>query len=194
MLQNLGRFTRILPPGINIVNPVTERVLVCSRQTQILEVVQPVITKDNVTCRLLSIVYYRVVDPLRAIYSLEHGDVAKAVREMAFAAVRTVAGENLFETLVAQRSKIAHELLEYSNKQVAVWGVYIESIFLKGTPKGTQICSWTLKRKITYRWPRNRGESVQPPSSQHKDSWSRPSFTKRPPRNWQHRPQSKYGI
>lgn len=86
---------------------------------------QPIITRDNVSCQILSIVYYRVIDPLKALYSLEAGGISVAVREMAFAAVRAVAGENLFDTLVAERATIANQLLVYANRQVGSWGVYI---------------------------------------------------------------------
>lgn len=70
LLQNLGKFSRTLKPGINIVNPVTERVVTCSRKTQMVDIMQPIITKDNVSCVLQTVVYFRVTDPVPALYKL----------------------------------------------------------------------------------------------------------------------------
>lgn len=92
VLQNLGKYSRILPAGVNVINPITEKVVICSRQTQILEIVQPVFTKDNVTCQIVSAVYYRVVDPIKMLYKLGEGQAPHSVREIAFAAVRTISG------------------------------------------------------------------------------------------------------
>ncbi len=92
VLQNFGRYRRILPPGVNIINPLTEKVVNCSRQTQILEVKQPVMTKDNVSCKIISTVYYRIVEPIKMLYKLGEGQAAHAVTEMTFAAVRSISG------------------------------------------------------------------------------------------------------
>lgn len=145
VLQNLGRYSRVLPSGINIINPITEKVVNCSRQTQMLDIVQPVITKDNVSCQIVSIIYYRITDPIKMIYKLGQNQSAHSVREMAFAAVRTISGENTFDTLVGNRAAIGRQLKEYTNSQIAEWGIFIEQLFIKGSRIENQICYWTGK-------------------------------------------------
>ena len=71
ILQRFGRFKSKLEPGINIINPVTESVITIDMRTKVGTLPrQPVLTKDNVTVGLETVVYYRVVDAVKVTYKL----------------------------------------------------------------------------------------------------------------------------
>lgn len=92
VLENLGRYMKQISPGLNIVNPITEKIVPCSKRTEMIDVRQPVITKDNVTCIMHSVIYYRIVEPLKLLYRLGDNQSSSAIQEIGLAAVRAVCG------------------------------------------------------------------------------------------------------
>ena len=71
VLQSFGRFKRIIHPGLHIINPWTEDVINVDLKTVVRSLhPQQVLTKDNVTVRIETSVYYRVVDPYKLVYKL----------------------------------------------------------------------------------------------------------------------------
>ena len=95
ILQRFGKFKKRLEPGLNIINPVTESVLAVDLRTKVAALSrQPILTKDNVTLGLETVVYYRVVDPIKVAYKLGvyERESMNFIAEMAHAAMRTVGG------------------------------------------------------------------------------------------------------
>lgn len=68
--QKFGRFQEVIEPGLTLLNPLSESVRVVNLQTQTMELDQTVLTKDNITCRILTVIFYRVIDPALYEYRL----------------------------------------------------------------------------------------------------------------------------
>ena len=81
-----------------------------------------------------TIVYYRAINPYKLVYKLrnDQAQIREFIKEISYAALRSVVGENLFQELLEHRARIAHQLEEFVKEKVYPWGLYIENIFIKG--------------------------------------------------------------
>jgi len=95
---------------------------------------QEVITKDNVSMSIKAMVFYRAVNPYKLVYKLRNDSarIREFIKEMAYAAMRSVVGENTFQELLETRDQIAVQLGEYVKEKLFPYGLYIEQIFIKG--------------------------------------------------------------
>ena len=135
ILQRFGKFLKVLPPSINIINPMTDSVVLIDLKTKVATMPrQPVITKDNITLQIQTAVYYRVVDSFKVAYKLGSSNqgAQNFIVEMSQAALRSVGGEHTLQDMLSNRDKIARELQRFVENQVEPWGLLIENIFLKG--------------------------------------------------------------
>lgn len=135
ILQRFGKFLKVLSPGINIINPMTDSVVLIDLKTKVATMPrQPVITKDNITLQIQTAVYYRVVDSFKVAYKLGSSNqgAQNFIVEMSQAALRSVGGEHTLQDMLSNRDKIARELQRFVENQVEPWGLLIENIFLKG--------------------------------------------------------------
>jgi len=133
--QSFGRYLQILKPGIHIVNPMSENVIEVDMKTSVFGLApQQVITKDNVTMKIETIVYYRAINPYQLVYKLRNNtkEIREFIKEIAYSALRSVIGENSFQELLEHRAKLAHQLEEYVKEIVYPWGLFIENVFIKG--------------------------------------------------------------
>jgi erythrocyte band 7 integral membrane protein len=94
---------------------------------------QTVITKDNVSLRIDTVVYYRTINPYKLVYKLGNSpsEVYNFISEMSYSAMRTVVGETLFQELLENRGSVADAIEGYVKQSVGTWGLYIENIFIK---------------------------------------------------------------
>jgi erythrocyte band 7 integral membrane protein len=94
---------------------------------------QTVITKDNVSLRIDTTVYYRTINPYKLIYKLGNnlGEIRNFIAEMSYSAMRTVVGETIFQDLLEKRKQIADSIEAYVAQSVNTWGLFIENIFIK---------------------------------------------------------------
>lgn len=97
---------------------------------------QQIITKDNVSLQIETVVYYRSINPYKLVYKLNNDSrkMREFITEIAYAAMRTVTGENTFQELLVSRTEIAQNLEDYIKEKVYPWGLYIENLFIKGNP------------------------------------------------------------
>lgn len=88
---------------------------------------QQVITKDNVSMSIETIVYYRAINPYKLVYKLRNdaNQIRQFIKEISYAALRSVMGQNPFQELLEHRAKVAHQLEEYVKEKVYPWGLYI---------------------------------------------------------------------
>ena len=95
ILQSFGRFQKVIKPGLHIINPWTEEVINVDMKTVVLNLrPQTVITKDNVSLRIDTVVYYRTINPYKLVYKLGNNssEVFNFISEMSYSAMRTVIG------------------------------------------------------------------------------------------------------
>ena len=88
-----------------------------------------ILTKDNITVNIDTCVYYRIVDPKVAYYTLSN--IMASVAEVTYATLRTFCGENTLQDLLEKRQEISDRIEEYVYGKVNKWGVYVEQIFIK---------------------------------------------------------------
>lgn len=134
ILQTFGRYKEVIKPGLHIINPWTETVIQVDMKTNVLNLQpQTVITKDNVSLRIDTTVYYRTINPYKLVYKLGNnlGEIRNFIAEMSYSAMRTVVGETIFQDLLEKRKHVADAIEAYVAQSVNTWGLFIENIFIK---------------------------------------------------------------
>ncbi len=117
-------------PGITLVFVPLDRIVRVSLRLVALDVpTQDIITKDNVSVKVNAVVYYRVIDPNKAITSVEDYDYATS--QMAQTTLRSVLGQAELDDLLSNREKINEELQDILDRQTDPWGVKISTVEIK---------------------------------------------------------------
>ena len=126
----LGRVIGSKGPGLIVIIPIIDRIVRVSLRTVTLDVpTQDIITKDNVSVQVDAVVYFRVVDPVKAIVEVE--DYLYATSQIAQTTLRSVCGEAELDELLSQREKINLKLQEIIDRQTDPWGVKVVAVELK---------------------------------------------------------------
>ena len=128
------RLGRMMPqplgPGLKIILFPIDRLIRISLRTITLDVPpQDVITKDNVSIKVNAVVYFRVMEPNRAIVEVE--DYLFASSQMAQTTLRSVLGQVELDELLAQREKLNSQLQTLIDKQTEPWGVKVSAVEIK---------------------------------------------------------------
>jgi regulator of protease activity HflC (stomatin/prohibitin superfamily) len=129
------RWGRALPdirqPGLTWVNPFTDRLRKVNMQIIVAAVPgQEAITRDNVTVKVDAVVYYRVVDPVKAIINVQ--DYAFAVSQVAQTSLRSVIGQSDMDQVLSERDKINAQLKDVIDAPTEEpWGVRVERVEIK---------------------------------------------------------------
>ena len=129
------RFGRALPeirqPGLIWVNPFTDRLRKVNMQITVAAVPgQEAITRDNVTLRVDAVVYYRVIDPVKAIINVQ--DYTFAVSQVAQTSLRSVIGQSDMDQLLSEREKVNAHLKDVIDEPTEQpWGIRVERVEVK---------------------------------------------------------------
>jgi regulator of protease activity HflC (stomatin/prohibitin superfamily) len=126
----LGRLTPYRGPGVIFVIPMLERMMRIDLRTVTLDIPpQDVITKDNVTVKVSAVLYFRVVDPSRAVTEVEN--YLFATMQLAQTTLRSVGGQTELDELLSQRDKLNARIQEIVDSQTEPWGVKVTLVELK---------------------------------------------------------------
>lgn len=126
----LGKYSGIKQPGLRVIIPYLQTVSrVDVRSTPIDVPKQEVITKDNVTVGVDAIVYFRVLDPAKAL--LETTNYVYATTNFAQAALRDITGNFELDELLSKRDEISIQIKEIVDKETDKWGIDIENVKLQ---------------------------------------------------------------
>lgn len=126
----LGRFHGVKGPGLFLIIPIVDRIVRVSLRTVVMDVPpQDVITRDNVSVKVNAVVYFRVVDPQRAIIEVE--DYLYATSQIAQTTLRSILGEAELDELLAQREKINQRLQQIIDEHTDPWGVKVSAVEVK---------------------------------------------------------------
>jgi len=127
VVLTLGKFTGIRQPGLRIVIPIIQNMIrVDVRSTPIDVPKQEVITRDNVTAGVDAVVYFRVLDPAKAV--LETTNYVYATSQFAQAALRDVTGNFELDELLSKRQEISDKIKEIVDAQTSQWGIDVENV------------------------------------------------------------------
>jgi len=117
-------------PGVIIILPLIDRMVRVSMRTVTMDVPpQDVITRDNVTVKVNAVVYFRVVDPQRAIVQVE--DYLYATSMMSQTTLRSVLGQSQLDDLLSKREQINADLQRIIDQQTEPWGVKVSAVEVK---------------------------------------------------------------
>ncbi len=126
----LGKYSGIKQPGLRVIVPYLQTISrVDVRSTPIDVPKQEVITKDNVTVGVDAIVYFRVLDPAKAL--LETTNYVYATTNFAQAALRDITGNFELDELLSKRDEISVQIKEIVDKETDKWGIDIENVKLQ---------------------------------------------------------------
>jgi len=131
VIERFGKYQRQLPPGLHLVVPMFDRMaaVVDMRETVQPFAPQPVITQDNVTIGIDTIVYYQVTDAFRATY--EVANVLLAMEQLAITTLRNVVGAMTLEETLTSRDSINTQLRVVMDEVTEKWGVRVTRVELK---------------------------------------------------------------
>lgn len=126
----LGRIRPVRGPGLVFLIPGIERLVRISLRLIVLDVEkQEVITRDNVSIRVNAVVYFRVVDPVKAVLAIE--DFFFATSQLAQTTLRSVAGQAELDELLAERDQINQRLQEILDQHTEAWGIKVTQVEVK---------------------------------------------------------------
>lgn len=130
LVQTFGALSRTMEPGTSYVNTWSEKLVRVDIKVITRELPpQSCFTRDNISLNITSVVYYNIIDPQKAIYSI--GDIHSAVVERTQNTMRDVVGGRVLQDVVEKREEIAEAIEEVISKTAFEWGVNIESILIK---------------------------------------------------------------
>jgi regulator of protease activity HflC (stomatin/prohibitin superfamily) len=125
-----GRFHKLVEPGWRIVIPVIQSMSKVDIRTKAVDVPdQEAITKDNVSCRINAVIYYRVSDAGKAVLEVEN--FWHAVSQLAQTTMRNVVGQLALDELLSQRDQASSRIKEIIEQDAANWGLEILNVELK---------------------------------------------------------------
>ncbi len=126
----LGRLGGLKGPGLIIVVPFFQKIVRIDIRTITMDVPsQDIITKDNITVKVNAVLYYRVVDPSKALVQVE--DYHYATNQLAQTTLRSVCGEVELDQLLSERDDINQRIQTIIDKQTDPWGVKISLVEIK---------------------------------------------------------------
>ena len=126
----LGRFQSVKGPGLIIVIPGIQQMVRVDLRVITLDVPsQDVISQDNVTVRVNAVLYYRVVDPEKAIIQVE--DFNNATSQLAQTTLRSVLGKHDLDEMLSERDKLNDDIQTILDKQTDNWGIKVANVEIK---------------------------------------------------------------
>jgi len=126
----LGRFYKVKGPGLIIIIPGIQKMVRVDLRTVVMDVPsQDVISRDNVSVKVSAVVYFRVVDPQRAIIQVE--DFLAATGQFAQTTLRSVLGKHELDEMLAEREKLNLDIQKILDIQTDAWGIKVSNVEIK---------------------------------------------------------------
>ena len=130
VIFRLGRVIKAKGPGLIILIPVIDKIVKVSLRLVAMDVdPQDVITRDNVSVKVNAVIYFRVIDPTKAIVEVEN--YTYAMSQLAQTTLRSVCGQAELDELLSEREKINSELQEILDTHTDPWGIKVATVELK---------------------------------------------------------------
>jgi len=130
VIFRLGRLIAVKGPGLIFLIPVIDRMVRVSLRTVVMDVpAQDVITKDNVSIKVNAVVYFRVMQPDKAIVEVEN--FLFATSQLSQTTLRSILGQSELDELLSQRDKINRELAKIIDNQTEPWGIKVSTVEVK---------------------------------------------------------------
>ena len=126
----LGRFYKVKGPGLIIVIPVLQQMVRVDLRTVVMDVpTQDVISRDNVSVQVNAVIYFRVIDPEKAIIQVEN--FFEATSQLSQTTLRSVLGQHELDDMLAERERLNADVQGILDKQTAAWGIKVANVEIK---------------------------------------------------------------
>ena len=126
----LGRFTGVKGPGLIILVPLIQQMVRVDQRTLVLDVpTQDVISHDNVSVKVNAVIYFRVVDPSKAIIQVENYE--QATSQLAQTTLRSVLGKHELDEMLSEREKLNSDIQVILDEQTDAWGIKVANVEIK---------------------------------------------------------------
>ncbi|MFT6665641.1 MAG: regulator of protease activity HflC (stomatin/prohibitin superfamily) [Porticoccus sp.] len=126
----LGRFYKVKGPGLIIIIPVLQQMVRVDLRTLVMDVpTQDVISRDNVSVQVNAVIYFRVMDPERAIIQVEN--YLEATSQLSQTTLRSVLGQHELDDMLAERDRLNADVQAILDKQTEAWGVKVANVEIK---------------------------------------------------------------
>ncbi|MBE9146715.1 slipin family protein [Planktothrix mougeotii] len=151
----LGRVQAVKGPGLYWIIPAIDQKVQVDIRTKTVDIEpQETITSDSVTIRVNAVLYYRLIDPSKAIVKVENYE--KAVYQAALTTLRNVIGQNSLDDVLQNRDKINHKIQEVVDEMTESWGIVIERVEMKDVEIPTSMQRAMAKEAEAFREKRAR--------------------------------------
>jgi len=126
----LGRFHKVKGPGLIIVIPIIQQMVKTSLRTAVWDIPsQDLITKDNVSVKVNAVLYFRVVDPQKAVINVE--DFMEATSQLAQTTLRSVLGQHELDELLSERERLNRDVQDILDDMTDGWGIKVSNVEIK---------------------------------------------------------------
>jgi len=126
----LGRFWAVKGPGLIVLIPVIQQMVRMDLRTVVLDVPpQDVITRDNVSVKVNAVIYFRIIDPQKAVIQVAH--FLDATNLLAQTTLRAVLGKHELDQLLADREKLNLDIQKILDSQTDAWGIKVSTVEIK---------------------------------------------------------------
>jgi regulator of protease activity HflC (stomatin/prohibitin superfamily) len=126
----LGRFWKVKGPGFIIIIPLIQQMVRVDLRTVVMDVpTQDVISRDNVSVKVNAVVYFRVIEPERAIIQVE--DFFMATSQLAQTTLRSVLGQHELDEMLSERERLNTDIQNSLDQQTDAWGIKVSNVEIK---------------------------------------------------------------
>ena len=126
----LGRFWKVKGPGLFILIPIVQQMVRVDLRTVVMDVPpQDVISRDNVSVKVNAVIYFRVIDPQKAIINVEH--FLEATSQLSQTTLRSVLGKHELDEMLAERDKLNRDIQQILDAQTDAWGIKVANVEIK---------------------------------------------------------------
>ncbi len=126
----LGRFYSVKGPGLIIIIPVLQQMVRVDLRTVVMDVpTQDVISRDNVSVQVNAVIYFRVVDPQKAIIQVEN--FLEATSQLSQTTLRSVLGQHELDDMLAERDQLNADVQSILDAQTVAWGIKVANVEIK---------------------------------------------------------------
>ncbi|KRT56563.1 slipin family protein [endosymbiont of Ridgeia piscesae] len=126
----LGRFWKVKGPGLIIVVPLIQQMVRVDLRTIVMDVPsQDVISRDNVSVKVNAVVYFRVIEPDKAIIQVE--DFYVATSQLAQTTLRSVLGQHELDEMLSERERLNTDVQSILDQQTDAWGIKVSNVEIK---------------------------------------------------------------
>ena len=130
VIFTLGRFWKVKGPGLIIIVPIIQQMVRVDLRTVVMDVPeQDVISRDNVSVKVNAVIYFRVLDPEKAVIQVQH--YYEATSQLAQTTLRSVLGQHELDDMLAAREQLNSDIQSILDEQTDAWGIKVSNVELK---------------------------------------------------------------